>query len=56
MKKLFSYTKEDEDKWKEIELRLPKDVSYFTALSGGIDSSVLGYFISNLKPKTQTMD
>ena len=40
---------------KEIDLRLPKDVSYFTALSGGIDSSVLSYFISNLKPKMQTI-
>ena len=40
---------------KEIGLRIPKDVSYFTALSGGIDSSVLSYFISKLKTKAQTI-
>ena len=34
---------------KEIECRLPNDVPYFTALSGGIDSSVLAYFISKTK-------
>ena len=34
---------------REIEYRLPKDVSYFTALSGGIDSSILAYFISKTK-------
>ncbi len=34
---------------KEIECRLPNDVSYYTALSGGIDSSVLAYFISKTK-------
>jgi len=40
---------------KEINLRLPNDVSYFTALSGGIDSSVLGYFVSKIKKKAQTI-
>lgn len=34
---------------KELERRLPNDVSYFTALSGGIDSSILAYFISKIE-------
>jgi len=36
---------------KELESRLPNDVSYFTALSGGIDSSILASFISKIKKK-----
>ncbi len=33
----------------EVDSRLPKDVSYVTALSGGIDSSILAYFISKIR-------
>ena len=43
------YLKFEEIFSKEIESRLPNDVPYFTALSGGIDSSVLAYFISKTK-------
>ena len=35
----------------EIEIRIPNEVDYFTALSGGIDSSILAYFISKIKKK-----
>ena len=36
---------------KEIELRLPKDVGYYSSLSGGIDSAVLAYFIKKILNK-----
>ena len=45
------YLKFEEIFSSEIERRLPNDVSYFTALSGGIDSSVLAHFISKTKHK-----
>ena len=35
----------------EIDLRLPKDVDYYTTLSGDIDSSVLAYFIKKILNK-----
>ena len=39
----------------ELELRLPKDVKFLTALSGGIDSSILAYFISKFKNMAKTI-
>ena len=36
---------------KEIDLRLPKDVKYFSSLSGGIDSTLLVYFIKKILNK-----
>lgn len=39
----------------ETDLRLPKDVNYLTALSGGIDSSILTFFVSKLKNKIKTI-
>ena len=41
--------------YKEVDLRLPKEVNYFTALSGGIDSSLLAFFVSKFKTKVQTI-
>tara|TARA_B100000686_G_C16769344_1_gene963987 strand:- start:415 stop:2343 length:1929 start_codon:yes stop_codon:yes gene_type:complete len=35
----------------EIDLRLPKDVDYYSTLSGGIDSSILAYFIKKILNK-----
>jgi asparagine synthase (glutamine-hydrolysing) len=40
---------------KEVNLRLPKDVKYTTALSGGIDSTILNYFISKSDKNNQTI-
>jgi len=36
---------------KEIDLRLPKDVKYFSSLSGGIDSTILVYIIKKILKK-----
>ena len=33
----------------EINLRIPKDVTFQTPLSGGIDSSILAYFLKKIK-------
>lgn len=40
---------------KEVELRIPKDVNYLAALSGGIDSSILTYFLTKLKKNVKTL-
>ena len=34
--------------YKEVDLRLPKEVNYFTALSGGIDSSLIASIASKI--------
>ena len=36
---------------KEIDLRIPRDVPYYTTLSGGIDSSTIAYFIKKILNK-----
>jgi asparagine synthase (glutamine-hydrolysing) len=40
---------------KEVKLRLPRDIDFFTALSGGIDSTTLVYFISRIKKMFNTV-
>ena len=30
---------------KEVKLRIPEDVNFFTSISGGVDSTILGYII-----------
>ena len=39
----------------EVKLRLPKDIDFCTALSGGIDSTNLVYFISKIKKMFNTV-
>lgn len=34
----------------ELKLRIPTDVSFFSTLSGGVDSTTLNYFLSKLSP------
>ena len=38
-----------------MKLRLPRDIDFFTALSGGIDSTTLVYFISRIKKMFNTV-
>ena len=34
----------------ELKLRIPTDVSFFSTLSGGVDSTTVNYFLSKLSP------
>ena len=34
----------------ELRVRIPSDVSFFSTLSGGVDSTTVNYFLSNLSP------
>ena len=33
-----------------VKVRIPSDVSFFSTLSGGVDSTTVNYFLSNLSP------
>lgn len=39
----------------EVSLRIPKDVPFFSTLSGGIDSSIIAYNLRKIKKKIKTI-
>lgn len=49
------YEKFEEIFKEELKLRIPKDVDFFSTLSGGIDSSILNYFLKSNKKSSNSI-